>query len=210
MLISYEDIIKKYNLNIKTILHVGAHIAEEKEAYFSNGCEKVIWVEGNPELCQSLLQSLDIKNNIVLQAVVSDYDDQEVDFMITNNKQSSSILNLGLHKNLFPDIVMQSMSTVKTKTLKTLFLENNLNFKEIDFLNLDIQGAELLALQGIGEELTNLKAIFTEINTDYVYQECALITEIDQYLSNFGFERVETVMWSDHPWGDALYLKKEI
>ena len=77
-------------------------------------------------------------------------------------------------------------------------------------MNLDIQGAELLALQGIGEELTNLKAIFTEINTDYVYQECALITEIDQYLSNFGFERVETVMWSDHPWGDALYLKKEI
>jgi FkbM family methyltransferase len=210
MLISYSDIIKKYNLNIKTILHVGAHIAEEHDVYFNNTCQKVIWVEGNLELYEALKQKLDNTNNIVLHAVVSNRDDEEVDFTITNNKQSSSILNLGIHRKLFPDIVLESLTTVKTKTLKTLFLENNLSFKEIDFLNLDIQGAELLALKGIGEELINLKAIFTEVNTDYVYEDCALITDIDQYLSNFGFKRVETVMWQDHPWGDALYIKEEI
>ena len=51
MLIPYNKIVEKYNLNIKTVLHIGAHKAEEHDDYFNNGCEEVVWVEANPKLC---------------------------------------------------------------------------------------------------------------------------------------------------------------
>lgn len=208
MLIKYSEIIEKYKLNFSTVLHVGAHEAEELDAYFTNGCKKAIWVEGNAALAENLASRLDKEKNLVLQAVVSDKDDQEVDFMIASNDQASSILSMGLHTKLFPGIKMESTQKVKTKTLKTLFAENNLSLKDIDFVNLDIQGAELLALKGMGDDIQEVKAIYTEVNTDYVYENCALMSEIDSYLKPYGFHRVETVFWPKHPWGDALYLKE--
>ena len=206
MLIDYKQIIKKYNLEIKNILHIGAHEAEEYELYFNNGAKKVIWIEANPMLAENLKFKLDQTKNIVFQSVISDTDNQEVEFMLSNNGQSSSILELGIHKNLFPDINYINKIKLKTKTLKTLFEQTKIDFKIIDFINLDIQGAELLALKGAGKKLEHVKAIYTEINTAHVYKNCALMSEIDDYLFNFGFKRVETVMWQDHPWGDALYI----
>lgn len=208
MLISYKKIVEKYNLKIKNILHIGAHQAEEKADYFNNGCESVIWVEGNSELAANLKNTIADEKNIVLEAVISNIDNRIVQFKLTNNGQSSSILNLGIHKNLFPDIVVNRQFSTKTITIKTLFKQNKLDLKQIDFINLDIQGAELLALQGMGDDIEYVNAIFTEINTDYVYENCALVEQIDRYLSFYSFKRVETVMYSNHPWGDALYIKQ--
>jgi FkbM family methyltransferase len=208
MLIPIQNIVEKYKLDIKNILHVGAHEAEENEEYIKIGAERIIWVEANPDLCDSLKEKLDNNRNLIFNCAVSDTDDEEISFMMTNHRQSSSILELGSHKSLFPGIYVNKQITLYTKTLKTLFKENNLSFGAIDFINLDIQGAELLALKGIGEDIKNVKAIFTEINTEYVYKNCALVHEIDEYLSKYNFKRVETVMWENHPWGDALYIKE--
>ena len=65
-------------------------------------------------------------------------------------------------------------------------------------------------MKGIGDSIGNIKAIYTEVNNQYVYEDCALIDEIDDYLSKFNFERVETRWWDNwQPWGDALYINKE-
>ena len=48
--------------------------------------------------------------------------------------------------------------------------------------------------------------IYTEINTNTLYKDCALVSEIDEYLSKYGFIRVETSM-TPFEWGDALYIK---
>ena len=42
MLISYKEIVEEYPLNFKNILHIGAHGAEEHDAYFDEGVEHVI------------------------------------------------------------------------------------------------------------------------------------------------------------------------
>jgi len=209
MLIKYENIIKKYNLNVSNILHIGAHKAEEHDTYILNGAKKIIWIEANEKLAKELRLKLDPNINTVIESVISDKDDESVTFTITNNGESSSILELGLHKQLFPAITPTEKIIKKTKTINTIFEENQIDFSFIEFINIDIQGAELLALRGI-EDFTNIKGIYTEVNTDYVYKNCALIGEIDDYLKTFNFERVETQMWHNHPWGDALYLRKEL
>jgi hypothetical protein len=76
-----------------------------------------------------------------------------------------------------------------------------------NFLNLDIQGVELRALKSLGKYLENIDYIYTEVNSDYVYEKCDLIGDIDKYLSTFGFKRVETSWFGDCKWGDAFYVK---
>ena len=79
-----------------------------------------------------------------------------------------------------------------------------------NFINLDIQGVELKALKSMEEYLNHIDYIYTEVNSDYVYENCSLVTEIDDYLNKFGFIRVETSWWSDCKWGDAFYIRSNV
>ena len=67
---------------------------------------------------------------------------------------------------------------------------------------------ELKALKGMEAYLSNVDYIYTEVNCDYVYKDCGLVTEIDDYLKTFGLERVETRWYLDFKWGDAFYIRK--
>lgn len=200
MLINFNDIVDKYGMP-KGVIHIGAHLMEEKNDYISNGLFNTIWIEANPTLYKS------IKNNgIVYNYVVSDKDDTLVNFNITNNGQSSSILDLDKHKIHHPQIYISNIITLKSKRMDTIIKENNIDINNYDFLNIDIQGAELLALKGFGDLLNNIKYIYTEINTNTLYKNCALVGEIDKYLKKYKFKRVETSM-TEFEWGDALYKK---
>ena len=91
----------------------------------------------------------------------------------------------------------------KTKLLKDILPKYNI---VCNFLNFDIQGAELKALKGMEEYLPSVDYLYTEVNSDYVYKGCALIGELDEYLKPFGLRRVET-KWTDCKWGDAFYMR---
>jgi hypothetical protein len=79
--------------------------------------------------------------------VVSDTNNQLTKFYITNNGQSSSILEFGTHKDYYPGIQVAEVKEFNTKRLDTLFSENDISPDARNFINLDIQGAELLALE---------------------------------------------------------------
>ncbi len=208
MLIDIKILTKKYNFTPSGILHVGAHKAEELACYKEIGVSKVAWVEANEELCELMRKNLSAEaDNVVLNYLVSDVDDAEYDFKITNNGESSSILELGTHEVKHPQVFVTDVKKLTSKTLSTIFLENELDFSNYDFLNLDIQGAELLALKGLGDNIKNFKYIYTEVNVDYLYKECALMGEIDEYLGGFGFSRADTYILERLGWGDAFYIK---
>ena len=61
----------------------------------------------------------------------------------------------------------------------------------------------------MGDYLNDIEYIYTEVNNDYVYINGALITDIDKYLSEFNFIRVETE-FTPYNWGDAFYVKKHL
>lgn len=208
MFIPLKILKEKYNLNLKNILHVGAHEGQELNDYIECGAEKIHWIEANTDLANKLYSRLDPLIHKITNAVVSNQDDQEVVFKIANNTQSSSILDLGEHSNLFPDIYYTHEEKRLTKTLNSIMIENKF-LNKINFLNIDIQGAELLALQGLTEHLDSIESIYIEINDSEVYKNCAQTNEIDEFLIQFNFERKEKYLYSDHPWGDAFYIKKK-
>ena len=205
MLIDLKLLCDKYKFLPKGIFHVGAHKAEEFGKYSSLGINNVVWVEANEKLIATI-KNIVPENQKVLNYLVSDIDGDNYNFNITNNGESSSLLDLEKHKIHHPHIYVTESVNMESKTLDTIIKLNGINLGEIDFLNLDIQGAELMALKGMKNNLRYINYIYTEVNTAHLYKDCALMKEIDCFLKNFGFDRVETNM-TQFEWGDAFYIK---
>jgi FkbM family methyltransferase len=206
MLIPLNELVDKYNIIFKGILHVGAHECEELiayEKYISRN--KILWIEALKEKVE--LSKNRYPNLLIEQAVISDKI-ETVTFYKSNNGQSSSILKLGLHKNFYPNIFYVDSFETESKLLKDILPNYDISY---NFLNFDIQGAELKALKSMEDYLKNIDYIYIEVNSDYVYEECCLINEIDEYLLNYGLKRVQTE-WAggDCKWGDAFYIRTNI
>lgn len=215
MLISYADYIK-YNNNIpfNGVIHIGAHLGEECQEYKNYGVKKIIWIDANPNLREPLIRRTQIiaSQNVVEQryftALMSSTNDDKRNFYVTNNGQSSSMLTLGTHKGHYPDIYVTEVQEAITIRFDKLIETTEISIDDYDFINLDIQGAELEALKGFGDILNNknIKAVYSEVNFEELYIGAPHINEITKYLNGFGFELVKNVN-TGQMWGDALYLR---
>jgi FkbM family methyltransferase len=213
MYISFQECIKQCGGQpFKCVIHVGAHYGEEALDYKNCGVEKIIWFEACRDFMSTLYshtQKVFGLNQQYFNECLSDVLDEEIEFNIANNGQSSSMLELGTHAKLYPHISFVKKVKMKTKRFdKLMESQKMLHFEEYDFINLDVQGAELKVLKGFGDLLTkpNIRAIYTEINTEKVYKDCCLVEEIDDYLNEFGFNRILT-KGECSQWGDALYFR---
>jgi FkbM family methyltransferase len=142
----------------------------------------------------------------VVHAAVSDKV-EEVEFHITNNGESSSILELGDHAKIYPGIVNVETVKMKTTTLDNIIKKVGIYQFHFNVLNLDIQGAELKAMKGLSDWFY-IDAVFTEINYREMYKGCALEPEVTQFLLEKGFKKVEEVD-TGAGWGDALYIRQK-
>jgi FkbM family methyltransferase len=208
MLISVKFLTEKLGIEPQGILHVGAHKAEEADHYAINGWSNknpTIWVEAQPSLALELEKAINQERNRVICAVAWDEDDVYLPFHVTNNGESSSMYELGKHLQKHPQV-----KTIETLYLKTSKLSSILP-KDVffDFVNLDIQGAELRALIGLEGAISNVKWIYTEVNKIELYKEIPLIGDLDDYLGNLGFTRYMTRWVPFKGWGDALYVTAE-
>lgn len=207
MLIKFKDICEKYKFIPSGIIHVGAHELEEISDYMGMGVNNIIWIEGNPSLIEEGCKKIKDSNQKLFNALIYDEDGIELDFNITNNLQSSSILEFGKHLEYHPHVEFTHKIKMKTSTIRSLMDRENISPEEFNFINLDIQGVELKALKGLGDYIKNIKYIYTEINTGEVYKENNTLKEMDDFLNSHGFERVETEI-TPFEWGDAFYIRK--
>jgi FkbM family methyltransferase len=204
MLIPLSKIISTYGLEVKKVLHIGAWDGiEMEEQYLPNGIDNVCFIEANDKIMPTLLGRIkDYPNSKAIKACVSDVSGIAT-LNITNNGQSTSILPLGTHADLYPSIFVETRLVLEVTTIKDLLPEF-----DYDFVNIDIQGAELKAIKGMSDEqIEKVECFYLEVNKKAVYADCALIDEIDYYLESKGFVRVETANWIDDSWTDAVYLR---
>lgn len=206
MLIPFQELLQYIKTPIKGVVHIGAHDCEEREAYINILNQKdntIIWIDALKEKIQKIK---DMGNNHIqiYEACISNCDDEEVHFTVTNNYASSSILELKEHLKDYPDIQQIEKRTLNTITMDTFFKKHEFEPSDYNFINLDIQGAELLALQGLN--LAHIDYIYTEINVKELYKDCVLLDELDEYLNQFGFKRVITAL-TRAGWGDGFYIK---
>tara|TARA_Y100001937_G_scaffold121819_1_gene181191 strand:- start:167 stop:802 length:636 start_codon:yes stop_codon:yes gene_type:complete len=208
MLLDFNQLIKKHNLKITGAIHIGAHHGQEVFLYEENEIKNLILFE--PLRDNFLKLKENVKNpstRLVNLALGSKTDMVFMNVETANQGQSSSILEPKLHLQQYPQIVFNRKEKVSMTTLDKFFEKEEIKKENFNLINIDVQGYELEVFKGATETLRTIDYIFAEVNRAELYKDCASVVELDEFLSNFGFERVET-NWEGITWGDALYVKR--
>jgi FkbM family methyltransferase len=217
MMISLTDSIAKHAMKIKGIIHVGGHYGQEIEEYLRLGIKNVLFIEPANKPFEQLSKNLAEKVPAELKATYNGinvaagaYNGKSMMNTETANEgQSSSLLSPAKHLQHYPSIVFDKKEIVNVVRL----CDMDIDWSLFNMLNMDVQGYELEVLKGtisrfdgkiLKDVLSNIDYVYSEVNTDELYEGCAKIGDIDIFLSEF--ERVDTKM-TDVGWGDALYLR---
>jgi FkbM family methyltransferase len=198
-----------YGVRPNGLVHVGAHQAEEFQEYEINnmlGNGSCYWIEALPFKCEELrVFFADKPKHRVIHALAWGVSGLSMKFKITNRTASSSVFDLGEHANFYKDIHVMETLEILSKRLDEVISQTEI----FDFLVLDVQGAELEVIKGMGDLLAKVKWIFLEVSKKELYHGGVLEDEIDFYLRNRGFRR-RFVEWDRNAgWGDALYMREE-
>lgn len=196
--------LQEKKIPIYGILHIGAHTCEEREEYNTHGIsdEKILWIEGNQELCEKAI-ARGIPN--IYQYLISD-EEKDVTFHLTNFKASSSLFPLHVHKQWYPHIVEVEQQKQRAISLQSFFTREQKNPFDYNVWCLDIQGGEYDALKGAGDLLNTVDILFTEVNFQQMYESIPLLDTLEAFLKTKGFCLTHVKKWQNC-WGDALFVR---
>jgi len=192
--------------DVSGVIHVGANSGQERMLYAKNGI-RVVWIEPIPEVFARLKNNLEgFPEQRAFQYLVADRDDVEYQFHIaTNEGASSSILDLGLHRDIWPDIRYERTVRLRSKTLPSVLAVEQVDVRKYDALVMDTQGSELLVLQGAVPILERFKYIKTEAPDFESYVGCCQLPELTRFLSERGYEEYSRHKFAERSQGGAYY-----
>ena len=200
---------------VKTIVEVGARDCNETldfEATFPRA--RVFAFECNPAtlpICRHAVQGRDRVK--LIEKAVSDRRGQ-ITFYPTDpartvtkheggNPGASSLFRAAPD---YPhETYVQNEVTVETTTLADVMAEDGV--EQIDLLWMDIQGAELLALKGLGEQISAVKLMHLEVEFMPIYEGQPLFGDVHAYLGEKGFRLLGFTSYSRYS-ADAVYASR--
>jgi FkbM family methyltransferase len=204
MLLDLLTLKNKYNIKTDGIIHVGGHFGKEIDQYKSIfPSVKIEIFEPHPETFKVLKKkSLEFNDVNCHNIGIGSCENKLKLYCETSNEgQSNSLLKPKIHTLQYPNIVFTKTTEVDIKPLDSYCFG-----EEFNFLNMDVQGFELEVLKGAIKTLKHINYILTEVNNKELYENCCLVSDLDNFLINFGFKRTDT-NWEGVTWGDAFYIK---
>ena len=80
------------------------------------------------------------------------------------------------------------------------------NIPVVDIIWINIQGAELVALKGLGFKLNNVKYINTKVLFKEIYSGQVMFDELNNYIKSFNFKLKNDLLY--HKWQDSCIYEK--
>jgi FkbM family methyltransferase len=91
---------------------------------------------------------------------------------------------------------------VQARTLDSFLIENNID--SIDFVHMDVQGAELKVLKGASKKIQNIKTIWLEVTNIELNKTQPLASDIEFFMNNNDFTLIKSVFSGE--FGDQFYV----
>ena len=126
--------------------------------------------------------------------------DNSTDF----GNKSSSLYKPGKTKEVHPWLEFNESITIQTETLDN-FCKNH-EIHDIDFIHMDVQGAELMVLRGAKEMISNINSVWLEVEKVELYENQALKKDIEDFFIEKDF--ICLLNKVNHIAGDQLWVKK--
>ena len=216
-----KDLLKFFKTNDQlTILDIGGCEGEESIRYANLFPKSFIYIfeplPNNQKLIVNNFSKYEIKNAELIPKAVSNIngiaefyvssgspynEDKDIDWDFGN--KSSSLLE-PQKENINAWLKFENKISVETITLSRFFNENKI--KEIDFIHMDVQGAELNVLIGSDNFINKIKTIWLEVADVEFYKNQVLRNDIENFMKKKGFFLVKSEMYNNA--GDQFYVNK--
>jgi FkbM family methyltransferase len=180
---------------VKLALDVGSrdgYVAMEFREWFPNA--DVYAFECDPvgiQVCRRILKGTGVT---LVESAVSDHDGTASFNHLAANPGTSSLLLPAI------DFLARGIATsnhIESHTVKCLRLDTWALDRIPEVVWIDVQGAELQVLKGMGEMLAKVSVVFLEAATSEVYRGQALKDDIIGYLVGLGFKLVREQRYWD-------------
>jgi len=201
-----EDIFNRV-LSLHThILHIGANRGQEAVFYESLNLN-VLWIEADPQVEVELSKHIEkFKNQKSIAALLLDKPGLEKEFNVFNNSGlSSSIFKLADNHGFEKlNLQVSGIKLLKSSTIDELFASMNLH--AYTHWILDVQGSELLVLQGATNSIQYCRSMTIEVSTRKVYEGGASYHSLKNYLEALKFFPLWEPDLDFH--GELIFLKE--
>lgn len=209
------QILKALKLPFHGAVHVGANTGQEVRQYKQFGVDPVVLIEPIPQCHKQLARAIRGEPGMVaVRALCGDRQGEEHDFHIASNHgMSSSMLTPADHLHKHPSVsfpaTVKMRSTTLDHVMEKVRAETALSAERIDTLVLDVQGAELLVLEGAEKTIGQVNHVFSEVSLGGLYEGDVSMEVLQQHLFDRGFRLIWLAL-GRQGWGDGLFVRPEV
>ncbi|MEG4311027.1 MULTISPECIES: FkbM family methyltransferase [unclassified Microcoleus] len=210
MKLNFPDLCQQHAITPRGIISIGTYDGKTLKRLNLPNTVKTLLIDANPTAVERLQENFADRPNIqVVQAAIANHNDT-VTLHLTSLESTSSILPWQQYSKIYPNIKETQQLTLPSRTLDTLLEELHLSTTDFNILILDIQGAELLALEGATQLLNTLDAIYTTVHYQELFKGGALAEQVDQFLTDYQFQCVAEGTPYHPAWGEAFYVRQTV
>lgn len=173
----------------------------------------------NIEKIKSNFQKYSAKNINLFKLAMSDKDGKSIFYVSSGHPEdrpkeddwdygnkSSSLLRPKKTKEIHRWLKFKNKIKVKTKRLDSFCDEACID--KIDFIFIDVQGAELMVLKGAGDILKHVGMIWMEVESIELYSRQPLKDDVEAFMKTNGFKCIKSTV--DEISGDQLYVNSRL
>lgn len=200
--LTFVDAINKNDVNI--IVELGSR--DGKDAILLRDhfdADLVIAFECNPSAISECERVLANEKNILFVPLAVWHENGTIPFhpVVNGNTGASSAFKANV---AYPyETYQQSTVDVPAVRLEDWWDENMGDLK-MDLLCMDLQGAELNAMNGMGDLLYDPRYVITECQFKNIYHDTPVYDDLEKYLHKYNFKGIE-IRSSNEWFGDALF-----
>jgi FkbM family methyltransferase len=205
--VSLHELIFWYLRPNYTILEAGANDGADTIRLSAFIKSNIYAFEPVPHLFRQLtVNTAGLPNVVIFNYALADKSGQFPMYISSGESDgSSSLLKPAEHLNMNPEVTFDQIAYVNTVTLDEWAQDNGI--EKIDFMWLDMQGAEFAMLKKSKMIFPQIKVLYTEISKIELYEGQGLYIAYKKWLLDSNF----TLIKEDLPWGfagNALFVRK--
>lgn len=204
------ELVKKYLPENPVILEAGAHYGEDTLKI------SAMWPLGTVHAFEPLPQSFEILKQKVSSSpnvkpysyALNDYIGKANFYICTNGDSASSLLP---PQPILDPILFFDKKPIEVDCITLDYWASKNRVDHIDFMWLDMEGAELIVLKASPQILPTVKVIYTEVNFQEFRAGNCFYEEIKEWLEAQGFKIVWQHLWDtwNMSWqGNVLFVRE--
>lgn len=212
---AYKGFLSKVDKKqVKVVFEIGSRDALDAIYLSQRFKTHVHAFECNPDALEIAVKNIGKNPNITLAPYAVWVETGKLLFyrVPEGNIGASSVFPFNPDAKNYPDILEEGL-TQEEIIVDAIRLDEYLKLNDIpsiDLLCMDVQGAAFEVLQSLGDYLSEVKYIITELETHPIYLGEVLYEDVDAYLKENGFERTSSPLNPNGLFGDVLYTNKHL